>query len=684
MKSYKWDKKVLSIFVCINIFYLVFTKSYEFNFLTIPLGVRALGLGGNLGSLDDSSEGIFYNPAVSAVLPTTEFVFCHHLYFSGSYLSQVTVGVPMGMVGIGIIGLEVGSPEIDWIQNYTFKGKYKFSSTLAGGTLGLNFSDIFGIGAGIKYVSEEMKNFYSNKSILLYDAGLILRLLNELLLISGSVINYTSESKVPFFYNFGIGLKLNFVQQMSKLNFVFATKIDSQSNSKTYNFGIEHWGSDVIGLRVGYIYDEDKINSGVYQPISFYRAGISLRIGNFSIDYAYSPNIPLETTHNIGLSLKFPKIKKVLEKTSYANLKVEPVYFSPNNDGYKDNVFFIHDATNTKNVTFWSFTIYDSNNKPITEISSSTTVTKIDHFYVYDARLPSGEFLSDGCYNVDLIVIDTADNKKTKYVTQKKMFVVDTQKPDISITLSTTTISPDGDGFDDELKFDISVEDLLSPIVDISLKITTLTDKPIKNYAIELSTISQKTVRLTFSWDGKDEVYNNIVPNGSYKIKCSAEDLAGNKSHKDAVVIVHIPQKVYEKIVEKEQTLLYIKGAKVTIDERGVVVTYPTDELFIKGKTDIDPRFFDSLQSLAETIKTKFADKKISIEGHTDSVGDDLTNEQRSSSYAWSLYSYLVKTLGLNPQNIEVKGWGEKKPVASNKTRTGRMQNRRVEIIIWR
>jgi outer membrane protein OmpA-like peptidoglycan-associated protein len=50
--------------------------------------------------------------------------------------------------------------------------------------------------------------------------------------------------------------------------------------------------------------------------------------------------------------------------------------------------------------------------------------------------------------------------------------------------------------------------------------------------------------------------------------------------------------------------------------------------------------------------------------------------------YAWTVYSYFVKNLGLDGKQFEVKGWGEERPIASNKTKLGRAQNRRIEIII--
>ena len=65
--------------------------------------------------------------------------------------------------------------------------------------------------------------------------------------------------------------------------------------------------------------------------------------------------------------------------------------------------------------------------------------------------------------------------------------------------------------------------------------------------------------------------------------------------------------------------------------------------------------------------------------GHTDSIGTEKYNQGLSERRAASVKSYLVSK-GVDPNRIYTEGKGELQPVASNKTREGRAQNRRVEI----
>ena len=72
---------------------------------------------------------------------------------------------------------------------------------------------------------------------------------------------------------------------------------------------------------------------------------------------------------------------------------------------------------------------------------------------------------------------------------------------------------------------------------------------------------------------------------------------------------------------------------------------------------------------------------KLSLEGHTDNVGDDDANLQLSKDRAASVKQYL-KDAGISSSRITSEGYGETKPVDSNDTADGRKHNRRVEMNI--
>ncbi len=71
----------------------------------------------------------------------------------------------------------------------------------------------------------------------------------------------------------------------------------------------------------------------------------------------------------------------------------------------------------------------------------------------------------------------------------------------------------------------------------------------------------------------------------------------------------------------------------------------------------------------------------VSIEGHTDNVGDDVANLKLSKARAQSCFDYLVKN-GIAPARMRYNGFGEARPLASNDVEEGRLQNRRVEFML--
>lgn len=70
---------------------------------------------------------------------------------------------------------------------------------------------------------------------------------------------------------------------------------------------------------------------------------------------------------------------------------------------------------------------------------------------------------------------------------------------------------------------------------------------------------------------------------------------------------------------------------------------------------------------------------KLVVEGHTDSRGSEMVNQQLSEKRAKSVMAYIVSR-GINPSRIRTFGYGENQPIASNETTAGRAMNRRVTI----
>ena len=99
---------------------------------------------------------------------------------------------------------------------------------------------------------------------------------------------------------------------------------------------------------------------------------------------------------------------------------------------------------------------------------------------------------------------------------------------------------------------------------------------------------------------------------------------------------------------------------------------------FDTNKADIKLQYHDELKTLGDFL-TYFPNAKGEISGHADSTGNKASNLKLSQARADSVKRYIVDTFGIKADRISSKGYGISKPVASNKTRAGRAQNRRME-----
>ena len=127
------------------------------------------------------------------------------------------------------------------------------------------------------------------------------------------------------------------------------------------------------------------------------------------------------------------------------------------------------------------------------------------------------------------------------------------------------------------------------------------------------------------------------------------------------------------------QRQLEILQAKPT--DRGLVLTLG-DTLFATGKSDLNPGAQGNLNRLGDFL-AEYQGRTASIEGFTDSMGDEEANQMLSERRADSVKRYLIGR-GVKSNRLTSTGRGENAPVAGNESVAGRQQNRRVEVVISR
>lgn len=101
--------------------------------------------------------------------------------------------------------------------------------------------------------------------------------------------------------------------------------------------------------------------------------------------------------------------------------------------------------------------------------------------------------------------------------------------------------------------------------------------------------------------------------------------------------------------------------------------------LFETGKSTIQNESLPVIDQIFELLKLE-PTHEISIEGHTDNVGNAISNKKHTNDRSEAVMEALIAK-GTDKSRMSFIGWGQEKPVADNKTNEGRAQNRRVEIV---
>lgn len=130
---------------------------------------------------------------------------------------------------------------------------------------------------------------------------------------------------------------------------------------------------------------------------------------------------------------------------------------------------------------------------------------------------------------------------------------------------------------------------------------------------------------------------------------------------------------------EAKELRLQMEAMQAEKTDRGMVLTLG-DVLFDLDRAELKPSGEDTVRRLADFM-AEYENRRVRVEGYTDSTGEESYNQGLSERRAEAVRDTLI-SMGISADRVEVKGFGEQYPVASNDRSGGRQQNRRVEIVI--
>uniref|UniRef100_A0A7C4XEC6 OmpA-like domain-containing protein n=1 Tax=candidate division WOR-3 bacterium TaxID=2052148 RepID=A0A7C4XEC6_UNCW3 len=301
-----------------------------------------------------------------------------------------------------------------------------------------------------------------------------------------------------------------------------------------------------------------------------------------------------------------------------------------------------------------------------------------------------GVVLKDG----DQIILDFNLNKKEIAKVIGKIYDAETKLPIVanitfpqtqlpatnsdtsgmySVILSPGTyrlhIEATGYQFDEKV---ITLQEGDTKVVDIGLAKISVEQATLMGKVSDVESGAPLLAQITFvdskipakTTDQATGIYKVTVPPGTYVVKVEAMD--------------YIPETapvVLNKDETKIQNFTLRKVPKVgeRIILRGIYFDF--------NSAVIKPESYPVLDDAAKVLIAK-PKMRVEIGGHTDSIGSDSYNMKLSYQRANAVKDYLVRYHNIDASRLEVRGYGESQPIADNRTKSGRDQNRRIEFKI--
>ena len=200
-----------------------------------------------------------------------------------------------------------------------------------------------------------------------------------------------------------------------------------------------------------------------------------------------------------------------------ASIDADKNIFSPNSDGSFDSITFSPILSSTSGLINWKVVILNEDGKTVKTFQGKSTLPKK---ITWDGTDDNNTIVPDGNYYYKFTTEFNSGNHPASFA---KALIVDNTKPETKFDLSSTTLSPDNDGKDDNIEFNVSVKDA-NNIKKWEVKIVDENNTIVRTFS------GTGMPAKVFSWNGlKDD--GKLVQGGEiYSASFEVEDVVANKT----------------------------------------------------------------------------------------------------------------------------------------------------------
>lgn len=357
------------------------------------------------------------------------------------------------------------------------------------------------------------------------------------------------------------------------------------------------------------------------------------------------------------------EIKGIQLDTKPTSVTIKAAFdrFSPNNDGFRDDMPLDLSVRLAERIRSWKVDILDARGEARRTYSG---MQKVPGRLTWDGKDERGR-VEEGSYSSSF----TVEYEKGAVAAAKtSSFVVDVTAPRVNIALSPQPFSPDDDGEDDTLTISLEVSDS-SPIEDWSARIQDPTGQPFK----EFSGIGVPP--RTIAWNGRSTKGELVQSADDYPIVVNVKDDVGNAASVKRSISVDVL------VIQEDDRL------KIIISS---IYFKPYTADYTDVPADRAERNLKTLERLTQ-ILTKFGEYRIRLEGHAVREYWDIPKRAQreeaeellplSQARAGAIRSALIDR-GIEADRMATEGYGGTRPVVPHSDLINRWKNRRVEFIL--